>query len=441
MVFWFLLSLISFFVFVSSVLCDILSVELAPAIPHSTWSKYGTNLKWLGSTVTTSNNAKVVFLFSGIVSVGTPPQNFTMYFDSGSDLSWVRSAKCTLPACAGLPSYVSSLSSTYQLPPNIKQSSVPYIDGTLVSGTVSTDVLSTAGSSVSTQFIEVDNIQSKIPDSDGILGLSVTSSFFRDVLKTKTLTSALFSVYIEEKDTRGSLILGGVDTARYTPPIQWIPATENDGVSPAKLFWKANMVSVSIGNTSFAIPGTGMATVFDTGSSLAIFQTSVTDQLHSVLPYTKVFSETTGQTKYVLSCNSTLPDVSMTFKGESGLPVTMTFSMKEYTYMQSQASGPPLCVSGIVGASSQQVANLKNVQGIMGNVLLRKYYSVFDYGNMAYGFAAAKRTANITPVLGTGGIVSDPAAALLKIPSGSVASKTVKTMTITFMLAFLFWVL
>ncbi|KAJ1542542.1 hypothetical protein HK096_009278, partial [Nowakowskiella sp. JEL0078] len=363
--------------------------------------------------------------FSGTISLGTPAQSFSVYFDSGSDLTWVRSSSCTSTSCIGKSLYNSAASSTYQQPPNTKVENIPYIDGTNVTGVIVTDLISAAGSSVLSTFASVTSIVGS-PQSDGIMGMSPKSSFLHDLLKSSLLTTPVFGYYIADKDSTGGLVLGGVDTARYTNALQWIPITLFDGTagttaSSSIKYWTANIVAIGVGTSTFTVAGAGMSVAFDTGSSLAVLQTSLADQVHSVLPSVK-YIDSSGQTRYKLNCSGTLPNIVMSFPGSSGANVQMEFTQKEYTYLQGS---PAICVSGIVGASSSQVSNMKNVGGIIGNVLLRRYYSVFDIGNLRYGYSIANRSSNVTSVLGTGSILTDPTAALKYTSDASQYSRSI----------------
>ncbi|NXS60478.1 PEPC protein, partial [Brachypteracias leptosomus] len=51
--------------------------------------------------------------YFGEISIGTPPQNFSVLFDTGSFNLWVPSTYCQTPACVNHARFNSSLSGTF----------------------------------------------------------------------------------------------------------------------------------------------------------------------------------------------------------------------------------------------------------------------------------------------------------------------------------------
>ncbi|NXA29938.1 PEPC protein, partial [Ibidorhyncha struthersii] len=51
--------------------------------------------------------------YFGEISIGTPPQNFLVIFDTGSANLWVPSSYCQTPACGNHARFNPSLSSTF----------------------------------------------------------------------------------------------------------------------------------------------------------------------------------------------------------------------------------------------------------------------------------------------------------------------------------------
>ena len=60
---------------------------------------------------------KIHLQYYGQFSLGTPPQNFTACFDTGSSDTWVSGALCLSPACTSHSRFDPRRSSTYKLLP------------------------------------------------------------------------------------------------------------------------------------------------------------------------------------------------------------------------------------------------------------------------------------------------------------------------------------
>lgn len=75
----------------------------------------------------------------GQISIGTPPQNFSMDFDTGSSDIWVPSTKC-LSTCGTHPRFDSTKSSTFELISNDTWQ-LQYGDGSTVIGYTAYDTV------------------------------------------------------------------------------------------------------------------------------------------------------------------------------------------------------------------------------------------------------------------------------------------------------------
>jgi Eukaryotic aspartyl protease len=116
-------------------------------------------------------------MYVGNVTIGTPPQLFTVVFDTGSSNLWIPSAKCTDAGCTGKHKYNSAHSSTYY--PNGKAIQIQYGTGSM-QGYLSGDEVALAGVKLhNVTFAEATSLAQffdGVP-MDGILGLGYPGAF------------------------------------------------------------------------------------------------------------------------------------------------------------------------------------------------------------------------------------------------------------------------
>jgi len=210
---------------------------------------------------------------------------------------------------------------------------------------------------------------------DGILGfgypdISVNKMppFFQAGLASGAIKDAKFAFYLEKSgSTGGELTLGGVDSSKYSGSFTYTPVT-------IKGYWQFAMSKVSVGGSSFAGETKAIA---DTGTSLLAIPTSSLKSLLTKFPSGVVKPLAAGE--YTVDCSkvSSLPSLSFTISGKE-------FTLEGSEYVLS-VSGE--CLLGITGID---VPAPRGPLWIMGDVFLRKYYTVFDYGEDRLGFALAK---------------------------------------------------
>ncbi|KAJ3147325.1 hypothetical protein HDU89_005675 [Geranomyces variabilis] len=372
--------------------------------------------------------ASVILSYFGKVTFGTSAspstaQTFTLLFDTGSFQLWVRSTKCTSSVCLGLPKFDGSKSSTY-VSTGKTAPSVTYADGTQVSGVYSTDTISVSGLAIDAlTFMEITSSNDQNGAAfDGIMGMCWPGQGFPKTYFQKLMTSGRFDTpamgyYVNSDYDTGGIVMGGVDTARFTGSISWVPsfgyAADGSGGAPYQFFMGLTVGMAYIGrdNSTTAVPWTApkenYLSVFDTGTSYAIVPTTVATALHATLPgiYKRVSS--TGDAYYQADYSSNLlskyGSMQFSFVGQSGAVVNLTLEAAVYMHLfQDSQTGAYYWQSLIIGSDAIQQSTSVNgpmVGAILGNAFLQKYYTVFDYGNNRTGFAIASRDGSATPVL------------------------------------------
>ncbi|KIY49248.1 Asp-domain-containing protein [Fistulina hepatica ATCC 64428] len=308
------------------------------------------------------------------VSLGSPAQSFKVILDTGSSNLWVPSSSCTSIACFLHAKYDSSASSTYK--ENGTDFSIQYGSGSM-EGFVSSDTLQIGDLSIPKQdFAEATKepgLAFAFGKFDGILGLAydtisvnhITPPFYSMVNKG-LIDEPVFSFRLgESENDGGEAIFGGVDHTAYTGKLTYVPVRR-------KAYWEVELGKIKFGDDDVELENTGAA--IDTGTSLIALPTDMAEMLNSEIGAKKSWN---GQ--YTLDCSTVpdLPDLTFYFGG-------YPFTLKATDYVLDIQG---TCLSSFTGLDI-------NVGGgyiwIVGDVFLRKYYTVYDLGNDAVGFAPAK---------------------------------------------------
>lgn len=166
--------------------------------------------------------------YYGNISIGTPPQNFTVLFDTSSSDFWIPSKNCDKRnlACSLDRKYDSSLSKTSS--PNGKNVTIFYATSN-ITGYLTSDLVSIAGITVLNQtFVEAVTQPGVVfVDSlyDGILGLGfqilavggVVPPFY-SMMNQRLIEEPVFSIYLNRNQTDcfgGEIMFGGIDETRH----------------------------------------------------------------------------------------------------------------------------------------------------------------------------------------------------------------------------------
>nr|P81498.2 RecName: Full=Gastricsin; AltName: Full=Pepsinogen C-1; Flags: Precursor [Suncus murinus]BAB11753.1 pepsinogen C [Suncus murinus] len=316
--------------------------------------------------------------YFGEISIGTPPQNFLVLFDTGSSNLWVPSVYCQSQACTGHARFNPNQSSTYST--NGQTFSLQYGSGSLT-GFFGYDTMTVQNIKVPHQEFGLSQNEPGTnfiyAQFDGIMGMAYPSlamggatTALQGMLQEGALTSPVFSFYLSNQQgsqNGGAVIFGGVDNSLYTGQIFWAPVTQ-------ELYWQIGVEEFLIGGQATGWCQQGCQAIVDTGTSLL----TVPQQFMSALQQaTGAQQDQYGQ--LAVNCNSiqSLPTLTFIINGvQFPLPPSAyvlntngyCFLGVEPTYLPSQ-NGQPLW--------------------ILGDVFLRSYYSVYDMGNNRVGFATA----------------------------------------------------
>uniref|UniRef100_A0A0E0C5N4 Peptidase A1 domain-containing protein n=1 Tax=Oryza meridionalis TaxID=40149 RepID=A0A0E0C5N4_9ORYZ len=230
--------------------------------------------------------------YYGEIAIGTPPQMFTVIFDTGSSNLWVPSSKCHLSiACYFHSRYKAGQSSTYKK--NGKPASIHYGTGA-ISGYFSQDSVKVGDVAVKNQdFIEATrepSITFMVAKFDGILGLGFkeisvgnTVPIWYNMVRQGLVVDPVFSFWFNrhaDEGQGGEIVFGGIDPNHYKGNHTYVPVTR-------KGYWQFNMGDVLIGGNSTA----GCAAIADSGTSLLTGPTAIITQINEKIGATGVVSQ------------------------------------------------------------------------------------------------------------------------------------------------------
>jgi len=302
--------------------------------------------------------------YYGPITIGTPPQKFNVIFDTGSSNLWVPSKTAFMPLNFH-NKYDNTKSSTYVK--NGTSFAIQYGSGSLT-GFVSQDTVTMGGVTIKNQlFAEATKepgLAFKVGKFDGIMGMafqSIAVDGMEPAWYSAVGDQKLFGVYLGgTSGVGGEMTLGGTDSAHYTGDLTYVP------VSRPK-YWQISVDSFSIGNLS-KVEG-----IVDTGTSLLVAPPDVVSAFGKKIGATLVAGK-----EWTLDCSKVagLPDLDIMIGGKN-------FPLKGSDYVLN-VSGQ--CLLGMMGMDLSR----EGLSLILGDVFIRKYYTVFDQGKSRVGFATAK---------------------------------------------------
>ncbi|KAG2464206.1 CATE protein, partial [Polypterus senegalus] len=276
--------------------------------------------------------------YAGQISIGTPPQNFTVIFDTGSSNLWVPSSLCTSHACEIHNRYLSTKSTSYQA--DGRSFSIQYGTGSLT-GILGIDKVTVQGISVSQQKFgeSVSEPGSTFVDAnfDGILGLGYPSiavggapPVFDNMMAQGLVALPIFSVYL-------------------------------------------NSIKVN-GVVKFCRDG--CQAIVDTGTSLLTGPSGDIKVIQNLLS-----AQSLDEGVDAVECGNIplLPDITFQING-----VDFTMTPSAYIQMETLNGEMQLCTSGF---QAMDIPPPAGPLWILGDVFIAQFYAVFDRGNNRVGLA------------------------------------------------------
>ena len=150
--------------------------------------------------------------------------------------------------------------------------------------------------------------------------------------------------------------MGGIESEKFYGDLHFIPVIN-------QTYWTLSLDSVSISSNKLI---SSVYCIIDTGTSLITGPTKVIEQIATAVGAKKVIAG-----EYSIDCSVSLPNLTFVLGGKE-----FVLSGKDY---RIESNGQ--CILGLMGL------DINNGLWILGDVFIRKYYTVFDYGKKQVGFA------------------------------------------------------
>mmetsp|Transcript_14199 Transcript_14199/g.26787 ORF Transcript_14199/g.26787 Transcript_14199/m.26787 type:complete len:370 (+) Transcript_14199:59-1168(+) len=326
-------------------------------------------IKFLGDTREISLDDYVDAQYYGEIAIGTPAQQFSVLFDTGSSNLWVPSSNCYSVACFTHDTFKNTKSSTYVK--DGRALDIEYGSGSC-KGTLGVDTVTWAGAQIkSVYFGEMTSlpgvtwVASKF---DGILGMGWQAisednvpTVFDLMYKQQQVDGNSFSFYLSKTagSTDSRLVLGGVDTSLAKGSFNYVTLQSDT-------YWQINIDSIAIGSTK--VSATGIKGIVDTGTSLLVGDSKLVDKINALV----------GTVASDCSNLSQLKNANITIGG-----VNYVLTPSDYV-LKVTSGGQTQCQNGFQGMSvPSQLSNAL----ILGDLFISTYYTHFDVAGNRVGFA------------------------------------------------------
>eukprot|EP00391_Amoebophrya_sp_Ameob2_P008176 CAMPEP_0178992674 /NCGR_PEP_ID=MMETSP0795-20121207/6251_1 /TAXON_ID=88552 /ORGANISM="Amoebophrya sp., Strain Ameob2" /LENGTH=646 /DNA_ID=CAMNT_0020684593 /DNA_START=349 /DNA_END=2290 /DNA_ORIENTATION=- len=333
-------------------------------------------------------------LFYGDISIGTPPQNFTVVFDTGSNDLWVPGKLCPDQCCKKhrqfRPRESASFTSTGT------QQDLFYGTGA-VRAQWGVDRVKIGDLVVPWQGVGVTLRETDFPflgsPMDGILGLGLnmkgfnrTTDFHRPILDNmidkKLIEHNQYGFYFSGNPEKpGYMTVGKVDLEKILPksgPMKWSPITMHGR-------WTIDMVDVKAHGSEFGFcPKKGCTALIDTGTSLI---TAPQKNLADIISVMGIEDDCNGF--------DNLKPLTFIFKDHEGRPYELDLQPKDYMMeeMDHRTKKRKSCAVGIMPSEMQFGHEEHQQEGkpawILGDVFIRAFFTVFDRDGLRVGFSKA----------------------------------------------------
>lgn len=315
----------------------------------------------------------------GSVSIGTPPQQFTVSFVTDVMYLLVDSIDCICKDDQSHSRYNHNQSSSYK--PNDKQFNIVNNTHLTASGYFSSDMVTMSNVQVNMLFGEITQsreIAFTVSGCDGVVGLGFTkdgrpSTVLTELVDKNLIPEPIFGLHFNrdlESENGGELILGGTNTQFYDhDDVHYVNLTSGND-------WEITVHNLMVLGQKASLCQSGCNATINTVDPFIIGNFNEVQELNKQLG-----AKSPAFGIFVFNCSdvNSLPLVSFVIDGYE-----LKLSGKDYVYRTVE---PAACFSRFQGVLEQPKNKL-----VLGNTFIGAYYAIFDAGRRRIGFAKDSTT-------------------------------------------------
>jgi hypothetical protein len=319
--------------------------------------------------------------YVGTIGVGSPPQSFDVIFDTGSSNLWINSIDCHSEACLMHHRFDHRRSRTFV---NVGMDmSVKFgtgsIDGFLGQDSFTFGPIRVQGQTFGQITEEIGEVF-LTGKFDGILGLSFPSlsaagytPVMDNIMKQGLLARNCFSFYYSKLPRQESaFILGEPNPELFVGEMRFLQVSR-------AFYWEVELADIKINGRGLRVcPDAPCKAVVDTGTSLL---TGPTEAITELLNHVHVESD----------CSNQLPVITYVLRDQNGdheFDIEPEFYVvRSSSMLDDDSRQPKYCKPGFMALD---VPPPRGPLWILGDIFMRKFYTVFDRDRKMLGFAKAR---------------------------------------------------
>ena len=263
--------------------------------------------------------------------------------------------------------------------------------------------------------------------SSGVLGLGFPAlqsaasglsgdPFVSNLIKNNLIIEPIFSVYMNSQYQYGSrgdakITFGGIDQTKYIGELKYTAVQPYTiaaaGINNDYLYWTVKGASISAtgpsgGGAMYTHEMANDNIIFDTGSTISSAPADVVRGMVEALTGTKAANYSSQEQVYFVDCN--VPDNAggqLTLRLADNIELTVTLRELIVPVETLDPRDASTCIFGFVPLEpSNTGTSLDYITYLLGQSVMRSFYTVHDMGTHRMGFAPAIMSAMSNDSLG-----------------------------------------